>query len=113
MKPLLSSDKLVCSHHGVVQLQSIKGKELEISGGGVITESDLKNAVIVGCSHNIAGIPKPCTKIMQIPPNALSELIEVNGEKVVLEDNVTMILTDNGVPLQLQVQQEKPLTTSK
>ena len=50
---------------------------------------------------------------MQIPPNALSELIEVNGEKVVLEDNVTMILTDNGVPLQLQVQQEKPLTTSK
>ena len=107
MKPLLSSDKLVCSHQGVVQLQSIKGKELEISGGGVITESDLKNAVIVGCSHNIAGIPKPCTKIMQIPP------IEVNGEKVVLEDNVNMVLTDNGVPLQLQVQQEKPLTTSK
>ena len=111
MKPLLSSDKLVCAHQGVVQLQSVKGKEL--AGESVITESDLKNAVISGCSHNIAGIPKPCTKIVQIPPNALSELLEVNGEKVVLEDNVTMIMTDNGVPLQLQVQQEKPLELSK
>ena len=73
----------------------------------------MKNAVISGCSHNIAGIPKPCTKIVQIPPNALSKLLEVNGEKVVLEDNVTMIMTDNGVPLQLQVQQEKPLELSK
>ena len=113
MKPLLSSDKLVCAHQGVVQLQSVKGKELYIAGESVITESDLKNAVISGCSHNIAGIPKPCTKIVQIPPNALSKLLEVNGEKVVLEDNVTMIMTDNGVPLQLQVQQEKPLELSK
>ena len=113
MKPLLSSDKLVCAHQGVVQLKSVKGKELDIAGESVITESDLKNAVISGCSHNIAGIPKPCTKIVQIPPNALSELLEVNGEKVVLEDNVTMIMTDNGVPLQLQVQQEKPLELSK
>ena len=95
MKPLLSSDKLVCAHQGVVQLQSVKGKELEIAGESVITESDLKNAVISGCSHNIAGIPKPCTKIVQIPPNALR------------------IMTDNGVPLQLQVQQEKPLELSK
>ena len=86
---------------------------MDIAGESVITESDLKNAVISGCSHNIAGIPKPCTKIVQIPPNALSELLEVNGEKVVLEDNVTMIMTDNGVPLQLQVQQEKPLELSK
>ena len=113
MKRLLSSDKLVCAQQGVVQLKSVKGKELDIAGESVITESDLKNAVISGCSHNIAGIPKPCTKIVQIPPNALSELLEVNGEKVVLEDNVTMIMTDNGVPLQLQVQQEKPLELSK
>lgn len=113
MKPLLASDKLVCSHNGVVQVQSDKGKELELSGAGVITESDLKNAVISGCSHNIAGIPKPCTKIVQIPPTALSELIEVNGEKVVLEDNLSMIMTDNQVPIQLQGQQEKALETSK
>lgn len=112
MKPLLSSDRLVCFHNGVVQFQQTNGKELEVLGGGVITESNLKNAVIVGCSHNIVGIPKPCTKIMQIPPNALSELIEVNGEKVVLEDNVNKILTDNGVPLQLQVHHEKPITIS-
>lgn len=113
MKPLLSTDKLVCSHQGVVQLQSIKGNELEVAGGNIITESDLKNALISGCSHTIAGIPKPCTKIVQIPSNALSEVLFVNGEKVVLEDKVSIIMTDNGFPLQLQAHQEKAIEVNK
>ncbi len=109
MKPLLENDKLVCIHQGIVQLKSDKGNCLLVEDSGVITESDLKNSPIVGCSHNILGVPKPCTKIVQIPPTALSESLEVNGERVVLEDMVNMIMTDNGVPLQLQCNQEKSL----
>lgn len=113
MKPLLENDKLVCAHQGVVQLKSDKGKDLLVDDNGVITESDLMNSPISGCSHNILGVPKPCTKIVQIPPNALSETLEVNGEGVVLEDMVSMIMTDNGVPLQLQGSQEKSLELDK
>ena len=68
MKPLLENDKLVCAHQGVVQLKSDKGKELLLDDNGVLTASDLLNASISGCSHNILGVPKPCTKILQIPP---------------------------------------------
>lgn len=113
MKPLLENDKLVCAHQGVVQLKSDKGKELLVDDNGVITASDLLNASISGCSHNILGVPKPCTKILQIPPNALSETLSVQGEGVVLEDMVSIILTDNGVPLQLQNSQEKSLELDK
>ncbi len=109
MKPLLENDKVICAHNGIVQLKSDKGSDLIINGNPAITKSDLINASISGCTHNIAGVPKPCTKIMQIPDNALSTLIETGGEKVVLEDMLSMIMTDNGVSLQLQGNQEKPL----
>ena len=108
MKPLLENDKLVCAHQGIVQLKSDKGKDLLVDDNGV-----MMNSPISGCSHNILGVPKPCTKIVQIPPNALSETLEVNGERVVLEDMVSMIMTDNGVPLQLQGSQEKSLELDK
>lgn len=113
MKPLLENDKLICAHQGIVQLKSDKGKDLLLDDNGVITENDLINSPIIGCSHNILGVPKPCTKIVQIPPNALSNTLSVNGEGVVLEDMVSMIMTDNGVPLQLQCNQEKSLELDK
>lgn len=113
MKPLLENDKVVCAHNGMVQLKSDKGKDLNVDGNPVITKSDLMNASISGCTHNIAGVPKPCTKITQIPDNALSTLIETGGEAVVLEDMLSMVMTDNGVPLQLQGNQEKSLILDK
>lgn len=103
MKPLLENDKVICAHNGIVQLKSDKGSDLIINGNPAITKSDLINASISGYTHNIAGVPKPCIKIMQIPDN------ETGGEAVVLEDMPSMIMTDNGVPLQLQGNQEKPL----
>lgn len=108
MKPLLENDKVVCAHNGTIQIKSDKGKALLVNGHPVVTKSDLMNASISGCTHNIAGVPKPCTKIIQIPDNALSTLIETGDEPVVLEDMLSMIMTDNSVPLQLQGNQEKP-----
>lgn len=67
------------------------------------------NASIFGYAYNIAGVPKPCTKIMQVSENALSTLIEKGSKVFVLEDMLPIIMTDNGVPLQLQGNQGKTL----
>lgn len=109
MKPLLENDILTCAHNGIVQLKSNLGADLNVDGAGVITKSDLLNAAIIGCSNNIAGIPKPCLKIAQIPPNALSQNLLVNDEEIVLEDMISSILTDNSVPLQMPSKKEKSL----
>lgn len=46
---------------------------------------------------------------MLVSENALSTLIETDSEFIVLEDMLSMIMTDNGVPLQMQGNKVKPL----
>ncbi|MCX2683427.1 hypothetical protein OQH60_06275 [Campylobacter sp. MIT 21-1685] len=60
----------------------------------MITLQDLKNASILGCTHTIAGIPTPCTKLASIPESIASTLLEVNGQKVVLAECINQVLTD-------------------
>ena len=97
--PVLEDDVLICPHGGKVQLTSNKGKPFKSQGVPLILEPDLINAPISGCSNNILGVPQPCTMVSVIPPSALS-LKKLNGEKAVMQDYVSMILTDKGVPLQ-------------
>lgn len=97
--PVLEDDILMCPHGGQVQLKSIKGKPFKSDGVPIILEPDLINAPISGCSNSILGIPKPCTMVSVIPPATLS-MKKLNGEKAVMQDYVSMILTDKGVPLQ-------------
>lgn len=97
--PVLEDDVLICPHGGTVQLKANKGKPFKSQGVPLILEPDLINAPISGCSNNILGVPQPCTMVAVIPPAALS-LKKLNGEKAVMQDYVSMIMTDKGVPLQ-------------
>lgn len=73
-------------------------------------KNDLMNASSISrYIYNIAGVPKLCTKIMLVSENALSTLIETDSEFIVLEDMLSMIMIDNGVPLQMQGNKVKPL----
>lgn len=100
LSPVLEDDVLMCPHGGIVQLKSIKGKPFKSGGVPLILEPDLVNAVISGCSNSILGVPQPCTMVSVIPPSALS-LKKLNGEKAVMQDYVSMIMTDKGFPLQI------------
>lgn len=100
--PILETDILTCPHSGVVQLQSSIKDFLKMEDIGVITQSDLLNAPIVGCVNNIAGIPSPCTCVANIPPNAVSSLLVVNNSGAILQNQAQTILTDKGFPLVLQ-----------
>ncbi|RDU60403.1 hypothetical protein CQA53_10880, partial [Helicobacter didelphidarum] len=71
--PLLESDILICPHNGIINLKSNNGSLLEIEGVGVITQSDLLNASIIGCTNNIAGVPTPCSLISVILPSARAD----------------------------------------
>ena len=97
--PVLEDDVLMCPHGGQVQLKSNKGKPFKSNGVPLILEPDLINAPISGCSNNILGVPTPCTTVAVIPPAALS-MKKFNGEKAVMQDYASMIMTDKGVPLQ-------------
>lgn len=99
--PLLESDVLTCPHNGVVQLKSLCGDLLEVEGAGVITESDLLNSPIIGCTKTTAGIPTPCTLVTMIPLSAISSLLEVNDSGVILQSQIPTIKTDKGFPLTL------------
>ena len=97
--PVLEDDVLMCPHGGQVQLKSNKGKPFKSQGVPLILEPDLINAPISGCTNNIMGVPQPCTMVAVIPPAALS-MKKLNGEKAVMQDYASMIMTDKGVPLQ-------------
>ncbi|MDY5051632.1 MAG: hypothetical protein SPF17_09430 [Candidatus Mucispirillum faecigallinarum] len=97
--PVLEDDVIMCPHGGQVQLKSNKGKPFKSQGVPLILEPDLINAPISGCSNNVLGVPQPCTMVAVIPPAALS-MKKLNGEKAVMQDYVSMIMTDKGVPLQ-------------
>lgn len=98
--PVLEDDILMCPHGGQVQLKSNKGKPFKSQGVPLILEPDLINAPISGCSNNILGVPLPCTMVAVIPPATLS-LKKLNGEKAVMQDYVSLIMTDKGFPLQI------------
>ena len=98
--PVLEDDVIMCPHGGKVQLKSIKGKPFKSDGVPIILEPDMQNALISGCTNNILGVPTPCTMVVNIPPAALS-LKTLNGEKAVMQDYVSLIMTDKGFPLQI------------
>ena len=98
--PVLEDDIIMCPHGGRVQLKSVKGKPFESGDVPVILEPDMQNALISGCTNSILGVPSPCTMVVNIPPAALS-LKELNGEKAVMQDYVSLIMTDKGFPLQI------------
>ncbi len=107
LNPLLETDKIECIHKGKVILQS-STKDLmcvQDSNGtdaGVISLNDLVNAVIIGCTNNIAGIPNPCTKLVSIPNSITSSLLEIDNQKIVLAQTISQVITDKGSPLILQ-----------
>ena len=107
--PLLETDNIECPHKGKVLLQSTT-KDLmcvqDSSGNdaGMISLDDLANATIIGCTNNIAGVPSPCTKLVNIPNSIASTLLEVDSQKIVLAQAISQVLTDKGSPLILQGQ---------
>ena len=70
LHPILEDNEMKCSHGGVVQLQSNKGKSITDKNIPFILESDLLNSPIIGCTNNIAGVPIPCTQVALILPSA-------------------------------------------
>ena len=98
--PVLEDDVIMCPHGGKVQLKSVKGKPFKSGGVPIILEPDMQNALISGCTNSILGVPTPCTMVVNIPPAALS-LKTLNGEKAVMQDYVSLIMTDKGFPLQI------------
>lgn len=99
LNPLLESDAIECAHKGKIVAFS-SNKLLEIDGSCALTKQDLLNAKIIGCTHQIAGFLKPCQAITIIPESALSTMLEIEGDKVILAQRITQIFTDNGAPLQ-------------
>ena len=107
LNPLLETDKIECIHKGKVIFQS-STKDLmcvqDSSGtdAGAINLQDLANAVIIGCANNIAGIPSPCTKLVNIPNSICSTLLEIDNQKIVLAQATSQVITDKGSSLILQ-----------
>ena len=107
LNPLLETDKIECIHKGKVIFQS-STKDLmcvqdsNSTDAGVINLQDLANAVIIGCTNNIAGIPNPCTKLVSIPNSITSSLLEIDNQKIVLAQTISQVITDKGSPLILQ-----------
>ena len=109
LNPLLESDSLECTHKGKVLLQSSTKDTMCVqdasnNDAGMISLQDLANATIVGCTNNIAGVPSPCTKLVNIPNSIASTLLEIDNQKIVLAQAISQVLTDKGSPLILQGQ---------
>lgn len=100
LHPIIEDDILTCPHGGKVQLKSIKGRCFKSDGVPLILESDMQNSLIFGCSNTILGVSVPCTMVVNIPSVALS-LKKLNGERAVMQDYASIILTDKGFPLQI------------
>ena len=105
--PLLESDSIECAHKGKVLLQSSTKdimcvQDSSNNDAGMISLQDLANATIIGCTNNIAGVPSPCTKLVNIPNSIASTLLEIDNQKIVLAQAISQVLTDKGSPLILQ-----------
>ena len=105
--PLLETDSLECPHKGKILLQSSTKdimcvQDSSNQNAGMISLQDLANASIIGCTNNIAGVPSPCTKLVNIPTSICSTLLEIDNQKIVLAQAISQVLTDKGSPLILQ-----------
>lgn len=101
LTPLLKGDKITCMHGGEVMLVSQEGEPFCNDSDSFVLGNDLLQASITGCNNNILGIPKPCTKIVLIPPTALS-ITKFNNQGVVIQEHLQTIMTDNMVGLMLK-----------
>ncbi len=101
LPPLLKGDKVTCMHGGEVQLVSQDGEPFCNDSDSFVLGNDLLQASISGCPNNILGVPKPCTKIVVIPPSSLS-ITKFNNQGVVVQEHLQTIMTDNMVGLILK-----------
>lgn len=99
--PLLETDSCECMHKGKVTLESSTKDFLSVNDAGMITINDLLNASIVGCTNTLAGVPAPCTKLINVPSSIVSSLLQVNKQKIVLSEYINQVSTDKGSPLNL------------
>ena len=109
LNPLLETDSIECIHKGKVILQSSTKDLMCVQdsnsiNAGLISLNDLTNASIIGCANNIAGIPNPCVKLINIPNSICSSLLEIDNQKIVLAQAISQVITDKGSPLILQGQ---------
>ena len=109
LNPLLESDSVECAHKGKVLLQSSTKdimcvQDSSNNDAGMISLNDLANATIVGYTNNIAGVPSPCTKLVNIPNSICSTLLEIDNQKIIIAQAISQVLTDKGSPLILQGQ---------
>ncbi|TNB54044.1 hypothetical protein FDW48_09565, partial [Campylobacter helveticus] len=84
-------------HGGKVILKSNKGKSFKSNGVPLILESDYLNSKIQGCSHTIAGVSVPCTRVVNVK-GSLSQK-KVNDEFVILQELVSNSITNQGFAL--------------
>ncbi|QBL11580.1 hypothetical protein [Campylobacter helveticus] len=94
---VLEDDVIRCPHGGKVILKSNKGKSFKSNGVPLILESDYLNSKIQGCSHTIAGVSVPCTRVVNVK-GSLSQK-KVNDEFVILQELVSNSITNQGFAL--------------
>ena len=84
LHPILEDNEMKCSHGGVVQLQSNKGKSITDKNIPFILETDLLYSSIVGCPNpHISG--GPCTQVAFILPSARG-LKKHNDDYPIMQD---------------------------
>ncbi|PAF46261.1 hypothetical protein BKH41_09410 [Helicobacter sp. 12S02232-10] len=112
--PILEDDKLLCPHGGEVKIIVGKGKNFRIGGKSLILNQDIIKATIQGCCNPIT-LGGACTMVDLIPPEALFKK-QFNRGFPIIQDKVTLILTDRGFPLhtipkpnKLQIAYSEPL----
>ena len=108
MTPLSINDVVVCPHNGKVILNSNKGKSLMGDSIKAITQNDLLNSPIVGCTRTIAGVSVPCSKVVSV--KSISNLLNINDDNIVLCEKLNLSLSDKGFALSLQ---NKPFFKNK
>ena len=97
--PLLETDTLQCAHQGKITLTSSTKGLFSINNAGVISLDDLSKASI-SCPNPITN-GGPCSKIANIPQSVSSKMLEIDSQKIVLCENISLVTTDKGVPLKL------------
>lgn len=98
--PLLETDILQCIHQGTITLISSTKGLFSVNNAGLISLQDLANASIV-CPNPITS-GGPCTKIANISQTIASKTLEIDSQKIVLCENISLATTDKGSPLILQ-----------
>lgn len=100
--PLLETDCVECAHKGKLILKSSTKELVTVSEAGLISINDLAKSSIVGCVNNVLGVPSPCAKIINLSEAICSKLLEVDGQKIILAELVSQLVTDKGSALSLK-----------